>query len=270
MLLSVTTFSILSSLLHFTPSYAAPTKAANVPPPKDGLESNSNYIFLNKDTESLLSLSAAITLTEDLQVSSTGLAFQLNCWAPSPKSSSDLAEQQFGMSFDGTNFGAFIQTSTSTDSKSASTLKALFSDSRTLAADNAATGVIPAGTTFTIDLLNNGKGDVVTDATFGITQGATNTKIGNIDVAETITITGTTAPVVGFTFVIVGLGKGSKGAFTGGKGTVAYSASTSFAPVNTLPEGFLVEEVAETGNAVYGQLSGSEVTALTQTWNVSS
>jgi hypothetical protein len=264
MLISISIFSVLSSLLHFNLAYAAPTKEADVSPPQGGLESNSNYIFVNNDTNNIVNLLATIAVTEDLHVSSTGLSFQLNCWTPSPKSSSDLAEQQFGITFDGTNFGAFVNTATS---DSNSKLTALFADNTTLATDNAATGVIPAGTTFTITIINDDNG-TVTDATFGITQGATST--GNIDVAESIVITDATASIVGFTFVIVGLGNGAKGQFTGGNGSVEYSASTSFSPVNALPQGFILEQAAETGNSVYGQLSGSEVTDLTQTWNVSS
>jgi hypothetical protein len=263
MLSSISILTILSSLLAF--AGAAPTKSdADVSPPQGGLASNSNYIFVNKDTKNILDLFVAITVPEDLKVSSTGISFQLNCWSPSSNSTSDLVEQQFGITFDGTNFGAFVQTSTSPDS---STIQTLFADNSTLSPDDAATGVIPAGTTFTITINNDDKG-IVADGTFGITQGATST--GNIDVAESIPITGTTAPIVGFTFVIVGLGNGAKGQFTGGNGTVEYSASTSFSPVNALPNGFILEQATETGNTVYGPLSGSEVTDLTQTWNISS
>jgi hypothetical protein len=83
---------------------------------------------------------------------------------------------------------------------------------------------------------------------------------------------GATVPAVGFTLVIVGIGDGLKGQFTGSNGTVEYySVSTSFSPVNTLPEGFSFSaQGPETGNSIYGELSGLEVTDLTQTWGVSS
>jgi hypothetical protein len=257
--------SILSGLLHFGLVYAALTKDTDVSPPQGGLASNSNYIFVNKDTQNIDNLLVTIAVTEDLHVSSSGLSFRLNCWTPSPKSSSDLVEQQFGLSFDGTNFGAFLSTATLPGSNQSA--PALFVDNTTLATDDAASGIIPAGTTITITINNDDNG-TVTDGTFGITQGATST--GNIDVAESIPITGATAPIIGFTLVIVGLGNGATGQFTGGQGTVEYSASTSFSPVNALPQGFIFEQVGGTGNCVYGGLSGSEVTDLTQTWNVSS
>jgi hypothetical protein len=266
MIRSIATLSVLSALFHFAPTHTAPVTATDVPPPKGGLESNSNYIFVNQNTENIQDLKATISVTEDLIVSSTGVAFQLDCWAPSPKSSSDLAFQEFGIFFDGSDIGGFIVTSTLSDfKKSTSKLNRRFVlENTTLSSDDTNKDIIPAGTTFTITLINDENGKI-TDAQFGLTKGETGD-----DINRGITIPGVTASVVGFTLVITGLGHGVKGQFTGGNGTVEYTASTSFSPLNALPNGFLVEQTASTGNSVYGELSGSQITDLRQTWGVSS
>jgi hypothetical protein len=245
--------------------HAVSATSTDVPPPNGGLESNINYIFVNQNTENIQDLTATIFVTEDLQVSSTGVAFQLDCWAPSPKSSSDLALQEFGIFFDGTDIGGFIVTSTLSDfKKSTSMLNRRFVlENTTLSSDDTNKNIIPAGTTFTITLINDENGKI-TDAQFGHTQGDTGD-----DINRGITITDAIAAVVGFTFVITGLGHGVEGQFTGGNGTVEYTASTSFGAVNALPKGFL-GQTASTGNSVYGELSGSQVTDLTQSWGVSS
>jgi len=266
MICTTVTLSILSALFHFIPTHAAPATATEVPPPKGGLESNSNYIFVNQNTENILDLRATISVTEDLQVSPPGVAFQLDCWTPSPKSSSDLAFQEFGIFFDGTDIGGFIVTSTLSDFKNpTSKLKRRFLlENTTLSSDDTNKNIIPAGTTFTIALINDENGKI-TDAQFGHTQG----RAGD-DINRGITIMAATAPVVAFTFVITGLGHGVQGRFTGGNGTVEYTASTSFGAVNDLPNGVLMVQTASTGNSVYGGLTSAQVTDLTQTWGISS
>ena len=262
---SIATLSVLSTLFHFIPTHAAPT-ATDVPPPKGGLESNSNYIFVNQNTENIQDLRATISVTEDLQVSPPGVALKLDCWTPSPKSSSDLAFQEFGIFFDGTDFGGFIVTSTLSDFKNATNKlkRRSLHENTTLSSDDTNKNIIPAGTTFTIALINDENGKI-TDVQFGHTQGS-----GGDDINRGITITGATAPVAAFTFVITGLGDDVEGKFTSGNGTVEYTASTSFGAVNALPDGFLMEQTASTGNSVYGELSGTQVTDLTQTWGISS
>jgi hypothetical protein len=172
MIHSIATLGVLSALFHFSPMHAVPATSTDVPPPNGGLESNINYIFVNQNTENIQDLTATIFVTEDLQVSSTGVAFQLDCWAPSPKSSSDLALQEFGIFFDGTDIGGFIVTSTLSDfKKSTSMLNRRFVlENTTLSSDDTNKNIIPAGTTFTITLINDENGKI-TDAQFGLTKG---------------------------------------------------------------------------------------------------
>jgi hypothetical protein len=59
--------------------HSAPAKGTDVPPPKNGLGSNSNYIFIDKDADNLLNVSTQITFNSDFHVSFTGVSFQLNC-----------------------------------------------------------------------------------------------------------------------------------------------------------------------------------------------
>jgi hypothetical protein len=260
MILSISAFYILSTLL--LSAHAVTAQNGDVPPPPGGLESNSNYIFINKNTSNILDLITTIRITEALHVSSTGVSFQLLGLS---NTSSELVPQEFGISFDGTNFRGFINTFNLALPRKLKTRNEVFSDNTTLATDDTHQGFIPAGTIFTITLINDGDG-AVTNAQFGISQGET-----GIDVAEGIEITGSTAPIVSFMFVIVGVGNGLRGQFTSGNGTVEYSATTSFRPVNraTNAIGFpFSANPPETGNSVYGGLSGSEVTDLTQTWQV--
>ena len=266
MIRAILTLSVLIALFYFIPTHAAPATATDVPPPKGGLGSNSNYIFINQNAENIQDLRATISVTEDMQVSPPGVAFQLDCWTRSPKSSSDLALQEFGIFFDGTDLGGFIVTATLSDFKSpTSRLKRRFLlENTTLSSDDTNKNIIPAGTTFTIALVNDENGKI-TDAQFGHTQGD-----AGDDINRGITITDATASVVAFTFVITGLGHGVQGQFTGGKGTVEYTASTSFGAVNALPNGVLMVQTASTGNSVYGGLSGAQGTDSIQTWGISS
>ena len=266
MICSVVALSVLTALVHFVPTYAAPETPTDVPPPKGGLQSNSNYIFVNQNTENIRDLRATISVTEDLQVAPPGIAFQLDCWTPSPKSPSDIATQAFGIFFNGTDLGGFVSISTLSDfQNSTSKLKRRFLLENTKPiSDDANKNIIPAGTTFTIALINDENGKII-HAQFGHTQGG-----GANDLKGGITITNGNAPVVGFTFVITGFGHGVNGQFTGGNGTVEYTASTSFGAVNALPDGFLMAQTASTGNSVYGELLGTQATDLTQTWGISS
>ena len=264
MVFSFRIFVLLNWLILYHAN-AAPATTNNVPPPKAGLESNSNYIFVGQNTSPILDLSIEIDVTEDLHVSSSGVSFQVNCWTPNPKAATDLGEQQFTLSFDGTDFGGSVDTLTPSNVNASTVqLQSSFHQNVTLATDPAHAGFIPSGTTFTITILNDEHGSI-TAASFEMSQGET-----GIDVGRTISITGATAPITGFTFAIVGSGNGSKGEFTGGKGTVQYSGTTAFSPVNVLPAGFIFEQTVETGNSVYGELSSTANTALTQTWSVSS
>jgi hypothetical protein len=257
MILPINTFGILSALF-----LSVWTKADDVPAPQGGLQSNSNYIFFNNNTNNILDLIATITITDDLHVSSTGVSFQLIGLPPTSNSSSAPASQHFAITFDGTTFGGFIHSFNSSPDPNS---RVICFENTTLATDDTHQGFIPAGTVFTITL-NNDENGSVTNAEFGMSQGET-----GLDVAEGLEVTGTTAPNVGFTFIIVGVGNSLEGVFTGGNGTVEYFATTSFSPLNSVPNGFLsAAQTPETGNSVYGELTGSEVTDLVQTWQVSS
>ena len=106
----------------------------------------------------------------------------------------------------------------------------------------------------------------MTNAEFGMSQCET-----GLDVAEGLRVTGATAPNVGFTFIVVGIGDSLEGVFSGGKGTVEYFATTSFSPLNSAPDVFfLAAQTPETGNTAYGGLASSELTDFVQTWQVSS
>jgi hypothetical protein len=121
--------------------------------------------------------------------------------------------------------------------------------------------VIPAGSTLTISLQNDHDGKV-TAAGFSATIGGKNSS-GSIPVKDG------TASVVGFTFDIVGDGNGSQGDFSGGNGTLTYSATNAFGPVNAPPDGFLPLFTVETGNSVYGELPSSPGPTLSQSFSVS-
>jgi hypothetical protein len=259
MILQINTFGILSALL-----FSVLTKADDVPAPQGGLQSNSNYFFFNNNTNNILDLAATITITADLHVSSTGVSFQLIGLSPASNSSSAPASQHFAITFDGTTFGGFIHTFNSAPNPNS---RVLFFENTTLAtADDTHQDFIPAGTVFTITLTNDENG-IVTNAEFGMSQGET-----GLDIAEGLEITAAaTAPNVGFTFIIVGLGNSLEGVFTGGNGTVEYFGQTSFCPLSSVPNVFVsAAQTPETGNSVYGGLAGSEVTDLVQTWQVSS
>jgi hypothetical protein len=258
---------ILSGLIFLVglPSllvHSAPPNGTNVPPPPNGLDSNSNYIFIDQDVGNLLNVSAKITFNADFDVSFTGVSFQLNCWTPPPKTPSDLALQQFAITLDIRAFDGVINTWTLTDPQNALSDPEVASLQRQGITNGTTSDVIPAGSSLTITLENDDDG-IITAAGFSANIGGRNT-------STSIPVQNGTAPVVGFTFIIAGEDDGSQGVFSGGNGTLTYFASNAIGPVNTLPDGFLSFFSLETGNTVYGELPSSRGTLLKQSWGVSS
>jgi hypothetical protein len=252
-----TAAGLFSVLVH-----SAPANKTDVSPPKTGLDSNSNYIFVDKDGSNLLNLVAEISFNTDFHVSSTGASFQLNCWAPTPKKSSDLAMQQFVVGFHDGEFDGVINTWTLPDPNDPESEPQIDFITGVKLTSTKNGNVIPAGSTLTITVQNDHDG-TATAAGFSAT-------IGHLNSSGSIPIQDGTASVVGFTFAIVGDGDGSEGDFSGGNGTLTYSASNAFGPVNALPKGFLPIFTVETGNSVYGELPSSTGTTLTQSFSVSS
>jgi hypothetical protein len=254
----ITVSGLFSVLVHSAPAH----NKTGVSPPKTGLDSNSNYIFVDKDGSNILNLVAQVFFNTDFHVSSTGASFQLNCWSPTPQKSSDLALQQFVIGFHDREFDGVINTWTvpdPSDPRSEPQPDFITGAKLTSAKNN---NVIPAGTTLTITLDNDHDG-TVTAAGFSVTIGGTKSS-GSIAIQEG------TASIDGFTFAIVGDGDGSQGQFSGGNGTLTYSATNAFGPVNALPDGFLSLFTVETGNSLYGELPSSPGTTLKQSFSVSS
>lgn len=202
----ITAAGLFTVLVHSAPAHSK----ADVSPPPAGLGSNSNYIFVDKSGSNLLNLVAQVSFNTDFHVSATGASFQLNCWAPKPKKSSDLVIQQFVIGFHDRKFDGVINTWTvpnPNDLQSQPQINFINGGKLTSTKNNE---VIPAGSTLTITVENDPDGTVKA-AGFSATIGRTNSS-GSIPIQDG------TASVVGFTFAIVGDGDGSEGIFSGGAG----------------------------------------------------
>ena len=79
------------------------------------------------------------------------------------------------------------------------------------------------------------------------------------------------SPISALTLNIVGDYNGNDGVFTSGSGTIVYSAAQPLTVLSTEPSYTAFQDgTGETANTVYGELSASDSTTITQSWSVSS
>jgi hypothetical protein len=246
-----------------------PTLNGTVPPPKNGLGSNSNYA-LDDGCSDLVGLSVTITLTTDLVVASStgptvGCNLQLNCYSDQ----SNSAWQQYVAGLIGAELHGKINNWKSVGSQSP--LQSLCDYQFPLTSVPTA-DTIPAGYQIMMTLLNDSNNNI-TGAAWEVinSQGTT---IANVTQMIT-SIPGMTeadlAPIVACELVLVGPAGGHNAVLSSGAGTFVYASGSPMTVLQGLPSCVAhANGTAETANSVYGALAAGPATPITQTFGVSS
>jgi hypothetical protein len=245
-----------------------------VPPPvigpAGGLGSNANYALQN-NCNALQNPGIAVVVTQDIVVKNGGgFSFQLNAYSPQ----GEVCDwQQYIL----TVFTNPAKINWQVDNWGLNLSDNIINSSGTLA--SLASGTIPAGFKFWINLNTDGNNNVVS-VDFSINQNntlttetiqltslylisqqtgnPTTTKVGASDLA----------PIVAFELNLVGP-DGSTATLSSGAGTITYTATNAMAPLNYLPS--CIEwngTTAETANSYYSPMTPTAATSLTQTFGV--
>ena len=135
---------------------------------------------------------------------------------------------------------------------------------------------IPAGATINIAPIFDSN-NVITGITYIYTPPggqavSTSVTLTDLDVygtGDTIT-SAYESPISALTLNIVGDYNGNDGVFTSGSGTIVYSAAQPLTVLTDEPSYTAFQDgTGETANTVYGELSVSDSTSITQTWSIS-
>jgi hypothetical protein len=253
------------ALLPLIAIFGAFVSAEPVPTPIYGLTGSSNYYYYASG-QTINSLQATVEFETDLIMGSQGVSFQLNCFSPMNHT---ITFQQMLWMFDGkTVFGA-VQTWTARRIGAGLDDALLVINQAGVYAN--ASAVIPAGSVLSMQLLF--------DEHNNVNGGFLHANIGGIQYTSTVPFANATvvspahpqpfAPIVVFTFDIVGDGNYKIANLKQGSGTIAYQSSTNhFFAVDRYPGELNPRGTGENGNSVYGVVDSAAVQSLTQTWGV--
>jgi hypothetical protein len=253
------------ALLPLVAIFGAIASAQPAPIPIYGLAGNSNYFFYSSGA-TINSLQATVEFDTDLIMDSQGVSFQLNSFSPKNHS---IAFQQMCWLFDGkTVFGA-VETWTANRLGDGLRDALLVINQAGVYAN--ASAVIPAGSVLSMQLLF--------DEHNNVNGGFLHANIGGIQYNSTVPFANATvvspahpqpfAPIIAFTFDIVGDGNYKIANLKQGSGTITYESSTNhFFPVDRYPGELSPRGTGENGNSVYGVVDSDAVQSLTQTWGV--
>jgi hypothetical protein len=241
--------------------------SAPVPPPSDGLQGASNYIF-DSSGSFINGTTVTIDFDTDFSSGSLGATFILTCFSPAD-SSFVVTSQQFSLNVTPKGkLQAFAAAAPIVESDPNSDY--FFSvDMLTLP-----NSVIPAGSSLEI-ALSNDENNRITSITYAMTTNNGDTTTKSIDLLSSPNLNGNPetaidlTPIVAFQFNIVGFDSNKNGKFGGGSGTISYIASTNFVVGNTFPP-FLASdfEVIPSSNMGYGSLEDTGSNSYSQSFKV--
>jgi hypothetical protein len=229
--------------------------AATVPPPPNGLASNSNYALYD-DCKDLVGLSATIDVTEDIVLQSAtgptmGLNFQLNAYADQAKS----AWQQYVVGLIGSELHGKINNWKYMGPGSGKPLKPLCNYSFNMMS-LPSNYIIPAGYQIAISLLSDEHNKIN-----GMTVQIIDRKgVANVSATKMLHEIGMTgedmAPITSFHLVLVGPAHRNHATFSSGAGSFTYSAPSGLIVLSELPTCVIHPNgTAESSNSVYGPLA---------------
>ena len=210
-----------------------------VPPPQDGLASNSNY-FLVDGGNPLFGVQVTVGIGADLVSAANGWAIQLNAGSVLGHAT---AWQQFVVAANPTT-GQIICTIETYDED----YQLVFSTPDGVLAASGTT--LPGGYSVSIQLSNGSNGDILS-AVFTLTDGL-GRRIGSLTQA----ITANTAPICALQVNIVAWGAGKFATLSSGSGTITYSATKSLTVLNSRPSLYTAPGlITETSNVAYGLMA---------------
>jgi hypothetical protein len=240
----------------------------DVTPPVLGLVGNSNYIIYGNG-DALLNVTVTVDITEDL-TGNIGFALQLNAYSPRGANS---AWQQFFFSLQASSglttapydLYGIVETwpisgpdliNHQTQLLTRSTPRFLAGYKLTISLGNEANGNVRYVTFTVLDQNGHQVGHNSVDI-LTLTLHHSNAPVTEADLA----------PILAFTFNIVGPINGERTYFSSGAGTITYSASNELTVQNALPSGLDSNaSAAENGNSVYGTLPQGPSTTVTQSF----
>jgi hypothetical protein len=241
-----------------------------LPPPASGLVGSSNY-FLWANGSTIDTLFVQVFVQEDIILGENGISFQLNCYVPQNGTSSVLAVQRFGLSFDPPNNLTTFYDSWAPGPRQVAQLN--------LVEDAVANATILAGSFIQILLQNTPvvanvpqnyitSVSITTGPFYDSLYGATIflQTVPTVNGSSTANLTTELGPITAFTFSIGGFGNGTTGVFKGGNGTVTYNSTSVLTPVNSLPAGLAALITGENSTAQYSQMEDTSGMELEQTW----
>jgi hypothetical protein len=235
---------------------------ANVPAPKSGLGSNSNYILYN-NCKPITGLTITINVTQDIVCQSAsgatkGFGFQLNAYSPKNELS---AWQQYVMALFGSEIVGAV------DNWPISGPNIINSFFNMVAMPSAK---IPAGYQLKIALQNDAKNNIT---------GAIYSMIDNhgkvlANVTKVLTsLSGVTAsdlaPIIAFELNLVGPVNSESAVLSSGAGSIIYEATTPLTVLSSEPScaesGYIT---AETANSIYGVMNAGPSVDFSQSFNI--
>jgi hypothetical protein len=209
--------------------------AQPAPTPSGGLGGNVNYFYYSSG-QTINSLQATVEFDMDLIIGDTqdGLSFQLNCFSPYHT----VSYQQFAWVFDSRHIGSVVETWT---------LNRFGVPIEVIAQEDVftnSTGKIPAGSVLSMQLLFDDQNNVNGPAFNGTIGGIKGISTITFDNAFLSSPAQPFAPIVVFTFDVVGDGKTTK--LKQGSGTITYQSNTNhFARLITTQDRYLQKGVGK-------------------------
>jgi hypothetical protein len=240
------------------------------PIPTSGLGGASNYFFADISNKNIIGLTITIVITEDLataaptgsnQNTEAGFSFQLNCQSPvfsaNPNNPNWIVWQQYTVMIRNEADGWVNNWTAASLPNGPITIE----PSTTTFAPLARPGVLPAGSTLTIELENDGAGNVAA-VYFNLQPGGTRTPITltGQPLAGGGTVTSyNLAPIVTFTLNLVGPEDSVHAHFISGAGSIFYGVNdneNALMPLPQLPTSVADgQSTAETANSFYSPLT---------------
>jgi hypothetical protein len=241
-----------------------------VPPPADGLRSNSNYA-IDEGGQQLAGLSVTIDVTQGITCQSAtgstlGFTFQLNAYSDETQS----AWQQYVAKVDGNQLELHINNWAATGTQPA--LQPFINSAFPLC--SIPQGALQAGYTITISLLSDQSNNIDGVTCLVVNQGTTvadltENLVGLPDLNGGTVTQSNLAPINAFEMLLVGPGGGSNAVLSSGAGMLSYTATNDLTVSQSLPSGLAYSNgTAETANSVYEPLSAGPASPITQTFTV--
>ena len=252
-----------------------PSTIKTVPPPPDGLKSDSNYLIYN-GCDQLQNVSVTIDVTQDIVWESSaggtthgsvqGFSFQLNCYSPvvTPVPAVYAVWQQFVVELGGTELigGVNAYELNPSPPPGPKFIPVYLSPTNLLSLPSVK---IPAGYKIKLTLANDASNNI-TGVTFLVID-----NLGNTLANQWLPVPADPAPIIALEMNLIGPISGESSVLSSGAGTFTYAASSTLTALSKEPACAAGQGVysGETANTIYGVLPSSWGNPLTQSFGLS-